>query len=145
MSPEAPGLERLRRLQLFEPREGMWANLGMRIASVDIGSAVVEGDFSRREHGDGASRGATIHRGAIAAIADGALACAGATLIGEGEVATTVELLVDFFHPARPGHVIARGRVRHRAGHLVYCAVTVEQDGTAVAEANATIALVRPA
>lgn len=139
--PDSFGLAHLRRLQLFEPAEGMWANLGMRLTAVDSGATVVEADFSRADHGSGES----IHRGAVAALADAALACAGGTLIDEGEVPTTVELLVDFFRPARPGHAIARGTVRHRAGHLVYCAATVEQAGEAVAEAHATIALVRPA
>jgi uncharacterized protein (TIGR00369 family) len=143
--PEAPGLERLRRLQLFEPREGMWANLGMRITGVDRGATVVEAEFTREEHGDRATGGSTVHRGAVAALADGALACAGATLMAEGEVATTVELLIDFYRPVHPGPVTARGRVQHRAGHLVYCAATLEQAGDVVAEAHATIALVRPA
>src|SRR5712692_3614863 len=120
------GLELLRRLQLFDPPDGMWANLDMRITLADEASAVVEGNFSLEAHG----RAGQIHRGAAAAIAD---------------CATTVELLLDFFRPARPGRALARGTVLHRAGHLVYCAATVEQRGAVVAEAHATIALVRPA
>lgn len=135
------GLELLRRLQLYEPSDGMWANLGMRITQAGESSAVVEGNFSRRAHG----RGGKIHRGAVAAIADGATACAAATLVAEGEIATTVELVVDFFRPARPGRALAKGTALHRAGHLVYCAATVKQRGALVAEARATIALVRPA
>lgn len=137
----AHGLELLRRLQLYEPPDGMWANLGMRITEADESSAVIEGNFSRRAHG----RGGEIHRGAVAAIADGATACAAAMLAADGEIATTVELLLDFFRPARPGRAIAKGTVLDRAGHLVYCAATVEQRGAVVAEAHATIALVRPA
>jgi len=135
------GLELLRRLKLFEPPDGMWANLGMRITRADESSVDVEGRFSSEAHG----RGGDIHRGAVAAIADGATACAAATLAGEGEIATTVELLLDFFRPAQPGSALARGTAMHRTGHLVYCAATVEQQGAVVAEAHATIALVRPA
>ncbi|HET7466451.1 MAG TPA: PaaI family thioesterase [Candidatus Dormibacteraeota bacterium] len=135
------GLELLRRLQLFRPPDGMWANLGMRLIEAGPGTAAIEGRFSQLEHG----RAEAIHRGGVAAMADGALACAAATLVDEGEVATTVELLVDFFEPARPGNVVARGRVVHRSGHLVYCAATVEQDEAVVADAHATVALVRPA
>lgn len=138
--PDAPGLERLRAMRLFEPSDGMWANLRMRLTDVDTGTTVVEADFTGAEHGSGE----LIHRGAIAAIADGALACAGGTLVGEEEVPTTVELLMDFFRPARPGHFVARARVVDRAGHLVYCAATVEREGEVVAEGHATIALVRP-
>lgn len=142
---EPVGLERLRRLRLFEPRDGMWANLGMRLTSVESGATVVEAMFTLDRHGDKGARHSSIHRGAVAAIADGALACAGGTLVVEGEVPTTAELLVDFFRPANAGRVVARARVEHRSGHLVYCAATVEQAGVVVAEAHATIALVRPA
>lgn len=140
-TPGAFGLERLRNLQLFRPASGMWANLGMRIVEARSGEAVVEGDFSLAEHGQLGS----IHRGAVAALADGALACAAGTLIEEGEVATTVELAVDFYQAISPGRVVARGLVRDRAGHLVYCAAGVEQGGAVIAEGRATIALVRPA
>lgn len=136
----AHGLEVLRRLQLFGPPDGMWANLGMRLVEAGAGSAVIEGRFSPQAH----ARAEAIHRGAVAAVADGALACAAATLVEDEEVATTVELLVEFFRAARPGRVVARGFVRHRSGHLVYTAATVEQRGLIVAEAHATIALVRP-
>jgi len=133
------GLELLRRLKLFEPPDGMWASLGMRITQADASSVAIEGNFSLEAHG----KAGQIHRGAVAAMADGATACAAATLAAEGEIATTVELLLDFFRPARPGRALARGTVLHRAGHLVYCAATVEQRGGVVAEAHATIALVR--
>ena len=93
------GLDLLRSLQLFEPPDGMWANLGMRITQADEATVVVEGSFSLEAHG----KAGQIHRGAVAAIADGATACAAATLAAEGEIATTVELLLDFFRPARPG------------------------------------------
>lgn len=139
-TPGAFGLERLRHLQLFRPASGMWANLGMRIVEARSGEAVVEGDFSPAEHGQLAS----IHRGAVAALADGALACAAGTLIEEGEVATTVELTVDFYQPIAAGRVVARGLVRDRSGHIVYCAATVDQGGVVLAEARATVALVRP-
>jgi uncharacterized protein (TIGR00369 family) len=138
---DAPGLAQLRRMRLFEPRDGMWANLRMRLTAVDSGTTVVEADLTHEEHGSGD----VIHRGAVAAVADGALACAAGTLVGEGEVPTTVELLMDFFQPAHPGHVIARARVLHRAGHLVHCAATVEQGGAVIAEGHATIGLVRQA
>lgn len=134
------GLERLRTLQLFRPTSGMWSNLGMRIVEASSGAVLVEADFTREQH----MHGAEIHRGAVAAIADGALACAAATLIEKGQAATTVELLIDFFQPAQPGHCSARGHVVHQAGHLVYCEGAVEQAGATVAQAHATIALITP-
>ena len=136
----SPGLQRLRDLQLFRPPNGMWANLGMRLVEMEEGNVVVEAHFSSELHG---ARGG-IHRGAIAALADGALACAAATLVETGQVATTVELLVDFFAPAAPGVAIARGRVLHRQGHLVYCETVIEQGDDKLADGHATIALITP-
>src|SRR5438093_11950815 len=114
------GLELLRRLRLFEPPDGMWANLGMRITEAEESSTVVEGDFSREAHG----RAAEIHRGAVAAVADGATACAGATLAAEGEIATAVELLRDFFRRAPPCRALATGSAPHRPRLLVYWTAT---------------------
>ena len=136
----AYGVQRLRDLQLFRPTSGMWANLAMRIVEAGSGETVVEADVSLDAHG----RRGSIHGGAVAAIADAALACAGGTLVEEGEVPTTVELAVDFYRAVGPGRVTARGLVRGRSGHLVYSTATIEQEGVVVAEARATIALVRP-
>src|SRR5213595_1274476 len=122
------GLELLRRLRLFEPPDGMWANLGMRITQAEESSTVVEADFSREAHG----RAGEIHRGAVAALADGATACAAATLAAEGDIATTVELRLDFFQTAGPGRAFAKGTVLHRAGHRVYCAAALEQLGVVI-------------
>lgn len=138
--PGVFGVQRLRDLQLFRPTSGMWANLGMRIVEAASGEVLVEGEFALDAHG----RQGSIHRGAVAAIADAALACAGGTLVEEGEVPTTVELALDFYQAVAPGRVTARGLVRGRAGHLVYTTATIEQEGVVVAEARATIALVRP-
>jgi uncharacterized protein (TIGR00369 family) len=123
----------------------MWANLGARLSRSEPGDVVVEADLTVDAHGFPTGRGAIVHGGAIAALADMALASAGATVAPEGQVATTVDLKVDFLQPARPGPMVARGRVQRRTRRLCFTSASIEQhDGTVVAEARALLAYVTP-
>jgi len=123
----------------------MWANLGARLSRSEPGDVVVEADLTVDAHGFPTGRGAIVHGGAIAALADMALASAGATVAPEGQVATTVDLKIDFLQPARPGPMVARGRVQRRTRRLCFTAASIEQDdGTVVAEARALLAYVTP-
>ena len=135
------GLEYLRRLELFRPTTGMWANLGLKLIDADAASTLVEGELSAHAHGAGRDA-QTVHRGTVVTIADCAMACAAAATMREGEGATTVDLTVDFFRAARAGRIAARAHVTHRVEHLVFCEATVEQEGVDVAQARATIALI---
>jgi uncharacterized protein (TIGR00369 family) len=122
---------------------GMWANLGARLSRADPGDVVVEADLTSEAHGFPTSRGAIVHGGAIAALADMALASAGATVAPDGQVPTTVDLKIDFLQPAQPGPMLARARVQRRTRRLCFTAGSVEQsDGTVVAEARALLAYV---
>jgi uncharacterized protein (TIGR00369 family) len=124
-------------------RFGMWANLGARLTGRDPGDVVVEAHLTTDAHGFATSRGAIVHGGAIAALADMALASAGASVARDGQVVTTVDLRVDFLQPAQPGRLLARGRVQRRTRRLCFAAASVEQeDGTVVAEARALLAYV---
>lgn len=124
-------------------RFGMWANLGARVADMTPGEALVEANLTTDAHGFPTSRGAIVHGGAIAALADMALASAGASVAGDGQVPTTVDLKIDFLQLAQPGRLLARGRVQRRTRRLCFTSATVEQeDGTVVAEARALLAYV---
>jgi uncharacterized protein (TIGR00369 family) len=120
----------------------MWGNLGLRIIEAEMGLAVVEGEVSSEAHGASAIGDPSVHRGALATIADAAMACAGVTIMSAGEKATTVDLRVEYFTPALPGKILARAQVRHRSGQMVFCEAKVEQSGTVLAEVRGTIALV---
>ncbi|HXC77687.1 MAG TPA: PaaI family thioesterase, partial [Candidatus Acidoferrum sp.] len=85
-----------------------------------------------------------IHGGAIATLADEALASVAFTAAEEGETTVTADLKVDFLRPAKPGRLLARATVRHRTRRLAFCEATVEQDGgPIVAEARAVIAYMK--
>jgi uncharacterized protein (TIGR00369 family) len=123
---------------------GMVANIGTRLVEVKAGSLVLEGTLTADAHGFPTSRGPIVHGGAIATLADEALASAAFTLAEEGETTTTADLKVDYYTPCKPGRLIARASVRHRTRRLAFCQASVEQEsGEIVAEARAVIAYVK--
>src|SRR5438034_1831256 len=123
---------------------GMVANIGTRIVEVGYGKLVLEANMTADAHGFPTSRGPIVHGGAIATIADEALASVAFTQAEEGETTVTADLKVDFLRPATPGRLTARATVRHRTRRLAFCETTVEQaDGQIVAEARAVIAYVK--
>jgi uncharacterized protein (TIGR00369 family) len=123
---------------------GMIANIGSRIVDVDVGRLVLEGDFTEEAHSFATSRGPVVHGGAIATLADEALASVAFTVAQEGETTVTADLKVDFLRPARVGRLVARATVRHRTRRLAFTEATVEQaSGEIVAEARAVIAYVK--
>jgi uncharacterized protein (TIGR00369 family) len=127
-------------MQEYE-RFGMWANLGARLTIVEPGSVVVDAELTRDAHGFPTARGDIVHGGALAALADMALASAGASVCQDGETLATVDLKVDFLQPGWPGRLRARGRVQRRTGRLCFASASIEQaDGTVVVEARAVLA-----
>ena len=123
---------------------GMVANIGTRLVEVKAGSLVLEGNMTEQAHGFPTSRGLIVHGGAIATLADEALASVAFTLADDGETTTTADLNVDFYRPCRPGRLLARATVRHRTRRFAFCEASVEQDdGMVVAEARALIAYVK--
>lgn len=141
---EPYGVKALPELYAQWASTGMVANLGTRLVEVKKGSLVLEGNLTEEAHGFPTSRGVIVHGGAIATLADEALASAAFTLADEGETTTTADLKVDYYRPAKPGRLIARASVRHRTRRLAFCEASVEQEGgEVVAEARAVIAYVR--
>jgi uncharacterized protein (TIGR00369 family) len=122
----------------------MWRNLGARVLSAEPGKVVVEALLTVEAHGFHTGQGPIVHGGALAALADCALASAAATLAAPGEAPTTSSLSVDFYRPGRPGRLLARAETRHRSNRLAYCQATIEQeDGTVVAEGRAVMFFVK--
>jgi uncharacterized protein (TIGR00369 family) len=145
MSETAPyGVRALAELYKEWAADGMVANIGTRIVEVGAGTLVLEATMTAARHGFPTKRGPIVHGGAIATLADEALASVAFTLAEEGETTTTSGLQVDYYRPATLGRLIARAVVRHRTRRLAYCHTTVEQDdGVVVAEGRGVIAYVR--
>jgi uncharacterized protein (TIGR00369 family) len=144
MSDEPYGVRTLPEIYREWASTGMVANIGGRIIEVGQGRLVLEGNLTADSHGFPTSRGSVIHGGAIATLADEALASVASTVAEEGETTVTVDLKVDYLRPARAGRFIARATVRHRTRRLAFCETTVEQSsGQVVAEARAVIGYVK--
>ena len=144
MSEEPYGVRTLPEFYKEWTATGMVANIGTRLVDVGHGTLVLEGRFTEQAHGFPTSRGMIVHGGAIATLADEALASVAFTVAEEGETTVTADLKVDFLRPARQGRLVARANVRHRTRRLAFCEATVENEtGQIVAEARAVIAYVR--
>lgn len=145
MSPEeAYGLKALPDLYEEWAATGMIANIGGRLVEASPGQLVLQGNLTTEAHSFPTSRGPIVHGGAIATLADEALATVAFTLADEGQTTLTADLKIDFLRTARPGRLVARANVRHRTKRLAFCEATVEQEGgEIVAEARAVIAFVK--
>jgi uncharacterized protein (TIGR00369 family) len=139
------GEELLRQLGAFAPEGGMYGNLGIRVTGVGERYVELEAHPTATAHGFAGPAGLIVHGGAVATIADCALACAAVLAAEEGETCITADLRVEFFRPTQPDlPVLASGECRHRTRRLAYCSATLTQAGKVVAEARATLSYLRP-
>jgi uncharacterized protein (TIGR00369 family) len=141
---EPYGVKALPELYKEWSASGMVANIGTQLVEMGAGRLVLSAAMTASAHGFPTSRGPIVHGGAIATLADEALASVAFTQAEEGQTTVTADLKVDFLRPAYPGRLVARATVRHRTKRLAFCEATVEDEGgQIVAEARAVIAYVR--
>jgi uncharacterized protein (TIGR00369 family) len=79
------------------------------------------------------------HGGVSASLVDSAVGLALCTMIDRRNAITTVNLHVNFLAPAKPGLLIARGRIVHKGKRTAVgeCEV-VDEDGNLVSKGTAT-------
>ena len=114
--------------------------LGLRLVSIGDGDCVFEME-ARPEH---ANPMGTVQGGVICALADAAMGLAYASLLGEGESFTTLELKTNYLRSVIDGKLVATGRVVHagRTIGLATCDV-VDGDGRKIAHATSTCMTLR--
>jgi uncharacterized protein (TIGR00369 family) len=84
-----------------------------------------------------------VHGGAIASLADTAVAFALMTIIQPGERVTTAEFKINFFAAVTDGEMVGEARVVHAGKRLVSADMEVKgQDGTLIAKGIATYAII---
>jgi len=84
-----------------------------------------------------------VHGGAIATLADTAVAYALMTLIRPGERVTTAEFKINFFSAVTGGEMISEARVVHSGKRLVVADMEVkDQTGELIAKGMATYAVI---
>ncbi len=80
-----------------------------------------------------------VHGGAIASLADTAVAFALMTLIHPGERVTTAEFKMNFLSPVQNGEMIGEARIIHKGRKLVLADMEVKrEDGKLIAKGLAT-------
>jgi uncharacterized protein (TIGR00369 family) len=86
----------------------------------------------------------TLHGGVICDVADAAMGTAYASVLGEGESFTTLELKINFLRPFWSGKLLATGRVvkSGKTIGLTECDVT-DAEGRLVARAMSTCMTLR--
>jgi uncharacterized protein (TIGR00369 family) len=84
-----------------------------------------------------------VQGGFLAAMVDDAMGPALFTTLGAEDFAPTIEMKVSFLRPARPGPLIAEGRVVHQTRSLAFLEGTLAtEDGDLVAIATATARII---
>jgi len=124
-------------IEAFIPNSPHAASLGIRLASVGSGEAVLELPY----RDDLATMGDVVHGGAIGALIDtAAMAAAWASdEVPENPAGATVSLSVNFVSAARGVDLRANSKVVRRGGRLSFCDVAVsDPEGTLVAHGIAT-------
>ena len=114
--------------------------IGFRPTSIGSGTAV----FLLEAGPQHANPMGTLHGGVICDVADAAMGTAYASMLGEGETFTTLELKINFLRPVTTGRLVATGRVV-KAGRtigLTECDVT-DAEGRLVARAMSTCMTLR--
>jgi uncharacterized protein (TIGR00369 family) len=114
--------------------------LGFNILAVQPGEATIAFEATERF----ANPMGTLHGGILCDIADAAMSCAYASLLGEGESFTTLELKINFLRPVWKAKLRAAGKVLNagRTIGLAVCDILDEEDRL-VAHATSTFMTLR--
>jgi uncharacterized protein (TIGR00369 family) len=116
----------------------IWRTLGYRRVRAESGHTEIEWE-APEEYSFPADSGAIVHGGMVATLLDTAMGTACYTVLAPGETFLTADLHVDFFRAARPGRLLAEGRVVHRTKRAVFCGAELyDGDGVQLASARCT-------
>ena len=86
-----------------------------------------------------------VQGGFLAAMLDDTLGPALVAQLPEGQFAVTLELKVNYLKAARPGRLLAHGRVVHRGGSIAFLEGTLtDEAGETLATATATARIITP-
>jgi len=117
--------------------------LGFELLEIDGAQGTIRVRFAARP--EFANPIGAIQGGFLAAMLDDTLGSALQSTLGPDQFAPTLELKVNFVSPAKPGPLIAEGRVVARGGSIAFLAGELRtEDGALVATATATARIVVP-
>lgn len=111
--------------------------LGWTLRGVDPDEGTIEIEFTATE--GFLNPAGTVQGGILAAMLDDTLGPALVATLGPGEWAPTTDLHVQFMAPAKPGRLLARGRVVRRGATIAFMAGELyDAAGKLLATATAT-------
>jgi uncharacterized protein (TIGR00369 family) len=111
--------------------------LGFRLLDIDPEVGTIEVGFQATDQF--LNPAGTIQGGFLAAMLDDTLGPALVATLGRDEWAPTTDLHVQFLAPARPGPIVARGRVVKRGRQMAFLAGELtDEEGNLLATAVAT-------
>jgi len=123
------------------PPPPIGTTIGMRLVHIEPGKSVFELNADTERH---ANPMGTLHGGILCDVADGALGCAFASTLEEGESFTTLDLKINFLRPFWSGLLTATGRVVHRGRTVGMTECDIEDDqGRLIAKATSTCMVLR--
>jgi uncharacterized protein (TIGR00369 family) len=121
-----------------DPRPGIWAHLGWKLAGVEPGRAVLEWEPDT-DHAFPAGDSWIVHGGMVTALLDTAMGQASWTLLSLDEVFLTADLRTEFYRPTSPGLVRATGWVVHKTKRVSFAAAELhDANGKLLASGRAT-------
>jgi uncharacterized protein (TIGR00369 family) len=113
------------------------ATLGLEFVGADVEAGTIELAFAATEAFTNPA--GNVLGGFVAAMLYDTAGPALLATLEPGQFQSTAQLNVNFLRPVRPGRIIARGRVVHRDGDLVFLeAALVDADAAVIARATAT-------
>jgi len=123
------------------PPPGIASFFGLAMDVLERGRVVFSLDADERVHNPLGG----IHGGAIATIADSAMACAVQSVLDPGVVHTSLDLNLHFVKSAQRGRILADAHVLHAGGRIATaeCRVTTAE-GTLLAHGSSTCLILRP-
>lgn len=113
--------------EMFEQRIPFNRFLGLQVASMEPGKAVVRLPFRDEYIGD-AQRPA-IHGGVISTLIDATGGLAAYTRLEESDRISTIDILVDYLNPADKSELIAQAEVVRIGNRVAVVRVKVVQEG----------------
>ena len=137
----APTTEDLEARRTFANNIPMLKTLGIEVLALEPGHAQLRMPFSE----DLIQPAGIMHGGAIAALADSAVAQALVATVPLGTQFTTIELKINYLRPVPSGTIWAQADLLHVGRRTALGEVTMTNDeGKLVAKSSMTYMLVRP-